>query len=533
MTYVIKPDCCGDASCVPVCPVQCIRPRPGDPDFTTSEQLYIDPVTCIDCGACVDVCPVEAIDAEWDLLDEDQEFLDINAEYFLTNPIAEASPADPIRRRLPPDRPALSVAVVGSGPAGCYAVAELSSIPGVNVSVFDRLPTPFGLVRAGVAPDHQKTKLIMGQFGAAMARPNVQCYYNVEIGRDLSLDAVLEHHHAVIWAGGATDDRLLGIPGENLPGVFSGRQVVAWYNGHPDFADLAFRIDSDRVVVIGNGNVALDIARVLARPIEGLRSTDVADHTLDVLAESALREVVVTARRGPEHAAYSTGELLALVRVPGLRLRAASEEVGHLDVRDRRAKVLSAAAAQSQSDSERSVVFRYGMVPESINGAERVESITFRRGDGSRETIGTTTVVRAIGYRGTAVPGLPFDGVTGTLAHVAGRVVDPVSGEEVIGVYCAGWIKRGATGIIGSNKPDTAETIDSLLHDLAAGRLGEPSHDREHLGTLIGERGIDVVDKGGWNRIDQLERKAGRDAGRPRRKLTTYDSLLAAARGLS
>lgn len=327
MTFVITQGCCNDASCIAVCPVQCIRPRPGDPDFVTAEQLYIDPATCIDCGACQDECPVSAINSEWDLPEERSEFLQINADYFVTNPIEVSSPPDPIRRTLPSDRPELAVAIVGTGPAGCYAAAALSDINGVTVSMFDRLPTPFGLVRSGVAPDHGNTKQITKRFGGLFARQNLRAYLNVEVGRDITIDELLEHHHAVIWAAGASDDRKLGIAGEGLKGCVSAREFVAWYNGHPDFADRAHDFDGKRVVVIGNGNVALDVARVLAQPVEALERSDAADYAIEALRGSDVEEVVVTARRGPEFAAYTTGEMIGLHHVDGVKVVVLREEV--------------------------------------------------------------------------------------------------------------------------------------------------------------------------------------------------------------
>jgi ferredoxin--NADP+ reductase len=528
MTFVITHGCCNDSSCVPVCPVQCIRPRPGDPDFTTSEQLYIDPATCIDCGACQDECPVNAIYGDWDLPEHLSEYLEINASHFASSPINESQPPDPIKRRLPTERPRLSVAIVGTGPSGCYAAAELSEIKGVTLSVFDRLPTPFGLIRAGVAPDHPNTKLISNRFGSVLARPNVHCFFNVEVGRDVSLEELLEHHHAVVWAGGAGDDRRLGIPGEDLPGSVSSREFVAWYNGHPDFADRQFNFGGQRAVIIGNGNVALDVARLLAQPADALAKTDMADHAIAALGRSAISDVLVTARRGPEYAAYSTGELSSLEHLEAVALVAKADEVGHvIGGPDRRHAVVAAAAEREPEPGERTITLRYGLRPESVNGTDAVESITFRRTDGELETIETPLVVRAIGYRGTAVEGLPFDDVSGTLSHLSGSVVDPATGDSVVGVYCSGWIKRGATGMIGTNKTDSAETVDTMLHDFAAGRLLDPRHDMEHLGQLVGSRQPDLVDKHAWGRIDQSERRAGHAQGRPRRKIVHTTELLA------
>lgn len=531
MTFVITQGCCNDASCIAVCPVQCIRPRPGDPDFITAEQLYIDPATCIDCGACQDECPVSAIHPEWDLPEELDDFLAINADYFLTNPIEVSSPPDPVRRTLPTERPDLSVAIVGTGPAGCYAAMELSDIRGVTVSMFDRLPTPFGLVRAGVAPDHTNTKQISKRFGGLFSRPNVRAFLNVDVGSDVSIGELLEHHHAVIWAAGASDDRKLGVPGEDLPGSVSARELVAWYNGHPDFSGQTFDLSSKRVVVVGNGNVALDVARMLAQPVEALHRTETADHAIEALSESSVEEVVVTARRGPEFAAYTTGEMMGLCLVEGLTVSALGDEVAEAMASSPRvARLLEPVVDREASGTDRSITFRYGMVPVAINGAEKVESVTFRRPDGSMEEVSTGLVVRAIGYRGRAVDGLPFDEQAGTVPNVAGSVHDPDSGESLQGLYCSGWIKRGANGVIGTNKVDSAETVDSLLHDFVAGRLEGPEHGVEDLTALIHERQPDVVTSDGWQRIDQAERKAGRRARRPRSKLVTIEELLAASR---
>ncbi len=530
MTYVITHGCCNDASCIPVCPVQCIRPRPGDPDFATTEQLYIDPATCIDCGACMDECPVNAIESEWDLPENLEDYLEVNRSYFDTNPIEESAPPDPIHRRLPAERPRLSVAIVGSGPAGCYAAGELSEIEGVDISIFERLPTPFGLVRAGVAPDHANTKLIAKRFGAVLSRKNVQCFFNVEVGSDVMIDELLSHHHAVIWAAGARADRHLGIPGEDLEGSVPAREFVAWYNGHPDFADAEYDLSGDRAVVIGNGNVALDVARILTQPPENLERTDIADHALEALGKSSLSEVAVTARRGPEHAAYTTGELSDLFHTDGVAVRVAPDEVSHLaDEASRRAQLLSGAVDES-ADGTREVVFRYGLTPVSINGQGRVESITFESADGTEETIAASLVVRAIGYRGVPVDEVPFDEYTGTLPHVSGRVTDPETGEAIQGLYCSGWIKRGATGIIGTNKADSAETVDTLLSDFRAGRLEDPTGSPEDLGECLSFRGVEIVDADAWARIDKAERAAGRRTRRPRQKLVTREEMLDAAR---
>lgn len=528
MTFVISKGCCNDGSCVTVCPVQCIRPRPGDPDFTTAEQLYIDPDTCIDCGACMDECPVEAVHSDWDLPEEMSDYLAINAEYFATNPLVGVGPPTFTRRVLPEGEAALSVAVVGTGPAACYAAATLSDIKGVAVTMIERLPTPFGLVRAGVAPDHAKTKKIADRFASVLARPNVTCYFNVEVGADVTIEELLEHHHAVLWAGGARDDRKLGIPGEELDGVHAARAFVAWYNGHPDHAVEQFDLSGDRVVVIGNGNVALDVARTLLRPTAELQATEMAEHALSALAESKVAEVVVAARRGAEHGAFSQGELLALESLNGITVVAEPAEVSG-EGSGRKHEALLRATQRDGADGP-VIRFRFGVEPISIEGEDGVDAISFRRPDGSIEQIETSLVLRAIGYRGTPVEGLPFDEKTATLPNEAGRVVDPENDDPVPGLYCSGWIKRGPRGIIGSNKQDAEETVDSILQDLGAGRLREPSRTSEDLADLLADRVEDLLDKAAWGRIDLEEKRRGRESARPRQKLVTIAELLAASR---
>ncbi|MEV0184240.1 FAD-dependent oxidoreductase [Streptomyces sp. NPDC050625] len=528
MTYVISQGCCNDGSCITVCPVQCIRPRPGDADFNTTEQLYIDPATCIDCGACLDECPVEAVHSDWDLPEHLSDYLEINAEYFALNPLVGVGPPSFTRRALPADRPELRVAIVGTGPAACYAAGTLSDIKGVSVTMLERLPTPFGLVRAGVAPDHANTKKMADRFGSVLSRPTVTSYFNVEVGRDLTIEELLQHHHAVLWAGGAPDDRKLGIDGEHLAGVHAARTFVAWYNGHPDHVAESFGLDGERVVVIGNGNVALDVARTLLRPADELSATDMAQHAVDALAASNVSEVVVVARRGPEHAAYSQGELLALDQVEGITVLAEADEVGEHDG-DRKQAVLLRAAGRGGA-AGKVIRFRFGLEPLAIEGEERAEAITFRRPDGGTERIETSLVLRAIGYRGARVDGLPFDEVTATLPHEAGRVVDPERDEAVDGVYCSGWIKRGPRGIIGSNKQDAEETVDSILQDLGAGRLADPTGSAEDFEKLLRGRVEDLLDKTAWGRIDLEEKRRGREASRPRQKLVTIQELLDASR---
>lgn len=530
MTHVITGGCCSDASCIPVCPVQCIRPRPGDPDFTTAEQLYIDPAICIDCMACMDECPVNAITPDWELPSDLGPFLSINSDYFALNPIEESAPPSPVRKKLSPEHPELAVAIVGSGPAGCYAAAELSQIAGVRVSLFDRLPTPFGLVRAGVAPDHAATKKIVDQFGVTLKRPNVDCFFNVDVGRDISVDELLQYHHAVIWAGGATDDRRLGIPGEDLIGCESARQFVGWYNGHPDHADKEVDLSSENVVVIGNGNVALDVARILTQPPTELDETDIAEHAIEQLRGSAVSRVSITARRGPQFAAFTVGELIGLERTADVVILAVKDEVDEAsDTCSHSEELLAAAALRTAPDAGKSVSFRFGLTPQRILGTDRVEGVEFVRNDGEVEVIDASLVIRAIGYQGVPVDGLPFDPVTHTLPHESGRVMDPATGSSLTGIYCSGWIKRGATGVIGTNRTDAAETVDAMLFDHSRGRLDSPEAGVDECARLVRERQPDVVDRAAWDRIDKAERAAGKSAGRTRLKLVTIPTMLAAS----
>jgi ferredoxin--NADP+ reductase len=478
----------------------------------------------------MDECPVDAIHGEWDLPDDLDDYLAINADYFVDNPIEPSSPADRSRRSIPAGSE-LRVAVVGSGPAGCYAASELSDIKGVEVSVFDRLPTPFGLVRAGVAPDHSNTKLIAKRFDTVLGRPNVHCYFNVEVGNDLSVEELLSSHHAVIWAAGTSGHRQLGIDGEELEGCVPAQDFVAWYNGHPDYASQKFDLSGDTAIVIGNGNVALDVARILAQPSEQLERTDIAEYALERLAESRVRKVIVTGRRGPEYAAYTAGELAALIHTDGVHVAAHADETAELEGRAGRPAQL-VRELPDDSDRTNSIVLRYGLVPQAINGRSSVESVDFLNSAGDLESIAASLVVTAIGYRGTPVPGLPFDDSAGTLPNVAGRVLDPVSGYSLIGVYCSGWIKRGPSGMIGTNKADSAETVEMVLHDFLAGQLPTPILPRESVGGLLADRGVHVIGRAGWSEIDRVERAAGRSARRPRLKIVTTAELLRTADGL-
>ncbi|MBV8348751.1 MAG: 4Fe-4S binding protein, partial [Mycolicibacterium sp.] len=319
MPHVITQSCCSDGSCVYACPVNCIHPTPDEPGFATAEMLHIDPVACVDCGACVSACPVGAIAPDTKLSTAQLPFIEINSSFYPQRPGGDKLPPTSKLARVveaPMIRPRsggpLRVAVVGSGPAAMYAADELLTQRGVVVNVFERLPTPYGLVRAGVAPDHQATKRITRLFDRMSRDRDFHFYLNVEVGKHVSHDELLRHHHAVVYAVGASSDRRLEIPGFGLPGTGTATEVVAWYNAHPDFAGLPVTLDHERVVIIGNGNVALDVARILTADPDALAGTDVSRTALGVLRDSKVREVIVAARPGPAHTAFTLPEMIGL-----------------------------------------------------------------------------------------------------------------------------------------------------------------------------------------------------------------------------
>jgi ferredoxin/flavodoxin---NADP+ reductase len=449
----------------------------------------------------------------------------------------------------------LRVAIVGSGPAAFYAAGALlaSEDPAVEVDMIERLPTPWGLVRLGVAPDHPQLKTVSRAFEKISARPGFRFLGNVEVGRDVGHDELAALYDAVLYAVGSQSDRRLGIPGEDLPGSWAATELVAWYNGHPDFQHLVFDLSHERAVVIGNGNVALDVARMLALTPEELAPTDTTDAAIESIVSSGIREIVVLGRRGPVQAAWTSTELGELGDLAGadvvvdpaeLELDPVSE--GELEVASnvvqRNMEILRDFAARERKGAKKVVRLRFRASPVAILGEDRVEAVEIAHnllepdGRGSvravatdeREVIPCGVVFRSVGYRGVALPAVPYDESTGTIPNDGGRVLT-ADGVPVAGVYCAGWIKRGPTGVIGTNKKDAAETVELLLEDARAGRLRARSG--ESVDDLLAERGVYVVMYGGWESIDAAEKARGEPQGRPRVKLATWDELLAASRG--
>ncbi|SEF20453.1 ferredoxin--NADP+ reductase [Amycolatopsis pretoriensis] len=470
MAFAITQTCCADASCVSVCPVNCIHPTPDEPDFGTTDMLYVNPATCIDCGACADACPVDAIFPAGDLTGSLKVYEEINAEFYAGRDVlAEATVAPNFHRWSPPsfarilpsDFAPLDVAVVGTGPAGMYAVEDLLLHTTSRVTLIDRLDTAGGLIRYGVAPDHPSTKKIGETFARFHDHPRLRLRLGTEAGPELA-----ERYDAVIYAVGATEARRLDVPGEDLPGSLPAATVVNWYNGHPGVRPDAVDLSAERVVVVGTGNVALDIARILTADPESLADTSIAPATLARLRSSKVREVVLLARRGPSDAAYTRSELLALAARGDLVVDAHDPRVAAaIDAGDGKAALLQGVPRETvdwsspPSDGTRRVVLRFHSAPLEFTGDTEVRGV---RVTGDVE-ITAGRVVRAAGFRGAPVPGLPFDEVTGTVPNTAGRVLP--------GTYVAGWIKRGPSGGIGANKACARETVGALLEDAVAGRL--------------------------------------------------------------
>jgi ferredoxin--NADP+ reductase len=451
----------------------------------------------------------------------------------------------------------LRVAIVGSGPAGFYAAGALldADVP-VEVDMIERLPTPWGLVRLGVAPDHPKLKTVSRAFERIADKPGFRFLGHVEVGRDLHHEDLTRLYDAVVYANGAQTDRRLGIPGEDLAGSWSAFEFVAWYNGHPDFQGIPFDLDTERAVVVGNGNVALDVARMLALTAEELAPTDTTEPAIQAIAAARIAEIVVLGRRGPAQAAFTPPELAELGELAGADVVVDPEELeldpasaAHVES-DTRAKrnmeVLTDFASRAPGGKPKALRLRFAVSPVAIHGTDRVEAIEIVRNrleerDGrvvavptdERETIPCGLVFCSIGYHGVALPQVPFDEARGTIRNDCGRVLDD-DGLPLAGVYCAGWIKRGPTGIIGTNKKDAMETVQLLLEDEAAGRLVHDDNATvEAVDALLDERGVRRIVYSGWLAIDALERSRGEPLGRPRVKLATWEELREAAEAVA
>ena len=462
---------------------------------------------------------------------------------------------------MPDDSP-IRVAVIGSGPAGFYAAGHLlkDSARRVEVDMLERLPTPWGLVRSGVAPDHPKIKSVSRVYEKTAEHPRFRFFGNVCFGEDISREDLLAHYHAIVYATGSAIDRPLGIPGEELPGSHAATDFVGWYNGHPDQADLEVDLlSAERALVIGNGNVALDLARMLVLNSRELATTDTADHALEVLARSRVREVVIVGRRGPAQAAFTNPELRELGELSEADVVVDPSELERgLAVPDRSLKdnaiarqnveILRRYSERAVAGKPRRIAMRFLLSPVRLipDEAGRVGAVELVRNElvpdekgtlrarptAARETIDAGLVFRAIGYRGLPLPGVPFDERQGVIPNDAGRVTDPSTGAMRPGEYVVGWIKRGPTGVIGTNKRDAQQTVDAILADLAersngsGGALSPESPDAASVERLLIARKPDLVPYDGWLEIDRHERFHGERQGRPRVKLTRVDEML-------
>jgi ferredoxin/flavodoxin---NADP+ reductase len=456
-------------------------------------------------------------------------------------------------------RPRPRVAIVGAGPAGAFAAASLlRASGGVEIDLFERLPTPWGLLRGGVAPDHQEIKRLEDTFDRQTLGRGCRFLGNVEIGVDVSHSELMRHYTAVVYATGAQTDKSLGIPGEDLPGSWAATEFVAWYNGHPDYRGLEFDLSGTRAVVIGNGNVAADVIRMLMLSPRELERTDVADHALEALRESRIEEVIVLGRRGPAQVAFTSAELRELGHLDGVDIRVDRDDVeldtvsrewlaeeGTFTARRNVELLREFAARPARPGARRRIELRFLRSPVEIRGSGSVEAVDVRRNEISRtedgqlrarpvdvdvETIECGLVLRSVGYQAVPLPDVPFEERSCVLPNDRGRVLTP-DGEPLCGVYAVGWIKRGPTGILGTNKRDAQETVSCLVEDLRTGALPEPPHpDREEIDALLGRRKPDLVTVEGWRAIDAHELERGRSEERPRVKLASRDELLATAK---
>jgi ferredoxin--NADP+ reductase len=453
----------------------------------------------------------------------------------------------------------LRVAVVGAGPAGFFATSDLLKRADlrVRVDMFDRLPTPYGLVRHGVAPDHQSIKAIAQRYArdADAGGPRFRLFGNVEVGRDVSVEELKKRYHAIVFAFGAQSNRRLGIPGEELFGVHPASVFVGWYNGHPDCALSAFDFEVERAVVVGVGNVALDVARVLLKSPEDLRRTDISGAALAALRRNRIQEVVLLGRQTQAQATYTPSELEELTRLPGCDLvvsaedRALDERSAHqladgsLDPRVRKnVQIIAEKALAEPRPGRKCVRLRFRSSPLEILGSERVEGLlvgenrVFVEGDDLRVARGSRTytipcgqVFRSIGYKVAPFPGVPYDEATSSVPHEKGQVLT-LKGKPVPGYFVTGWAKRGPTGVIGTNKPDASETVATLFAAQERGELGEaPMAGPEgEILTLLSERQVQYVGFPDWKLLDQVEQELGKASDRPRLKFTDIPSMLKA-----
>ena len=453
----------------------------------------------------------------------------------------------------------LRVAIVGAGPTGFYATDQLFRQPGlvVDVDMYDRVPTPYGLVRAGVAPDHQKIKSVTAAFDKVAAHPRFRFFGAVELGRHLSVDDLRAHYHMIIYTTGAQTDRRMGIAGEDLQRSHAATEFVAWYNGHPDYRDLTFDLSQERAAVVGVGNVAADVARILSRTPEELAATDIADYALEALSASRIREVHVLGRRGPAQAAFTNPEVRELGELTGADVTARPEEVEPDELTrqvlerapdratQKKVEILKDFSRRTPTGKPKRLVMRFLVSPiellddgrGGVAGMRLVRNRLYATATGTLQPKATDEfehlpvglVFRSVGYRGVPLPGVPFNDDWGVILNEKGRVLDAQSKLPLVGQYTAGWIKRGPTGVIGTNKPDAAETVTGMLEDLARDiHLRPADASPAAVERLARERQPQYLSYQDWLRLDEIETRRGKETGRPRVKFTRVKDMLAA-----
>lgn len=450
----------------------------------------------------------------------------------------------------------LRVAIVGAGPAGFYTAERLFKEKNVHVTVdmYDRLPTPFGLVRNGVAPDHQKIKSVTKVFDRLAAKPEFRFFGNVELGTDVTVEELRDHYHQIVYSTGAQTDRNLNIPGIELRNSHPATEFVAWYNGHPDFRDYEFDLSQERVAVIGVGNVAVDVARILCRTREELLETDIADYALEQLSNSNVKEVYMLGRRGPAQAAFTPPEAKELGELAGADTIVLPEEaeldpLSQASLADadrgtmRNIEIIQELSQREPAGKPKRLILRFLVSPTELLGNDDGEVVAMRmvknelyqtesgtmrpRATDQMEEIPVGLVFRSIGYMGVPLPNVPFHERWGVILNEKGRVLHAESNEPVLGEYTAGWIKRGPSGVIGTNKPDAAETAECMLADLAAGKTLAPAHPELDAATqLVQQKKPSFVSYEDWLRLDELETAAGAAQGRPRVKFTEVEAML-------
>ena len=450
----------------------------------------------------------------------------------------------------------LRVAIIGAGPTGFYAAEHLFKQKNlvIEVDLYDRLPTPFGLVRGGVAPDHQKIKSVTKAYDRTAANPRFRFYGYVEFGSDVTLEDLKKYYHQILFSTGAQTDRNLGIPGEDLKGSHAATEFVAWYNGHPDYRDREFDLSKESAAVIGVGNVAVDVARILCRTPEELAETDIADYAEEALRASRIKDVYMIGRRGPAQAAFTNPEIKEMGEMPGADVVILPEEAeldelskkwlereGDKTAR-RNVEIVQEYARRKPTGKPRRLHIRFLESPVELIGNDAGEIETMRivhnelyvdekkslrpRATDRFEDLPIGLVFRSVGYRGVPLPGVPFHEKWGVILNEKGRVIDPDTKRPVTGLYAAGWIKRGPSGVIGTNKPDALETVECMMEDLAEGLTFHPSETQASaVEKLIRERKPNFVSWTDWQRLDEIEVRRGKQEGRPRVKFTKVEEM--------